>query len=146
MLRQLIFAAALLAVPACHPTLTASDAASAANPIADHAFLDGLAGASSGAESIEEDVVHADRAAAGLSVAEAHCASCHAVTPGQISPNSDAPPFASIAQRPGLTNSTAYRWLRHSHDFPDQMNFALDPGQAEELAAYLLTLREANSE
>jgi mono/diheme cytochrome c family protein len=145
MLRQLLFAAALLAVPACHSALTASDAASAANLSANHASSDGLAGAGSGAESIE-DVVHSDRAAAGLSVAEAHCASCHAVTAGQISPNSDAPPFASIAQRPGLTYSTADRWLRHSHNFPDQMNFTLDPGQAEELAAYLLTLREANSE
>ena len=42
----------------------------------------------------------------------------------------------SIAQRPGLTDATAYKWLRKSHDFPDQMNFTLEPGQAEELAAY----------
>ncbi len=44
MLRQLIIAAALLSAPACQPTLTASDAASAANPTADDAFLDELAG------------------------------------------------------------------------------------------------------
>lgn len=119
MKRHFNFAAALLAISACSPTLTATDV-----------------------ESIEEDVAHADRAVAGLSVAEARCAGCHAVTPGQISPNSGAPPFASIARRPGLTNATASTWLRNSHDFPDQMNFALEPGQAEELAAYLLTLRD----
>lgn len=123
MLRPFIFAAALLAISACSPTLTATDG-----------------------ESSEEDVAQADRAVAGLSVAEARCAGCHAVTPGQISPDSDAPPFASIARRPGLTNATASRWLRNSHDFPDQMNFTLEPDHAEALAAYLLTLREANSE
>jgi len=122
MLRQFIFAAAILAITACSPTRIETDV-----------------------ERVE-DVAHADRAVAGLSVAEARCAGCHAVTPGQISPNSDAPPFASIARRPGLTHATASRWLRSSHDFPDQMNFTLEPDQAEALAAYLLTLREANSE
>jgi mono/diheme cytochrome c family protein len=107
MLRQFIFAAALLAISACAPTLTTA-----------------------GVESTEEDVTHADRALAGLSVAQARCAGCHAITPRQISPNSDAPPFASIARRPGLTNATASRWLRNSHDFPDQMNFTLEPDQA----------------
>lgn len=123
MLRQLIIASALLAVSACYPTLTAPDA-----------------------ERIEANVAHADRVAAGLRVAETRCASCHAVTPGQISPNTDAPPFASIARRPGLTDATAYRWLRSSHNFPDQMNFILEPGQAEDLAAYLLTLRDPHSD
>ncbi len=119
MLRQLIIAAALLTVFACHPTLSATEA-----------------------QRIEDDSVHADRAIAGLSVAEARCAGCHAVTSGQISPNSNAPTFVSIARQPGLTNATAYVWLRNSHDFPDQMNFALERGQAEDLAAYLVTLRE----
>ena len=79
----------------------------------------------------------------GLRLAEARCSGCHAVTPGQVSPNSDAPPFASIAQRPGLTQSSASGWLRESHNFPDQMNFYLESDQAEQLATYLLTLREA---
>ena len=84
-----------------------------------------------------------DGATAGLRLAEARCSGCHAVTPGQISPNSDAPPFASIAQRPGLTHSSASTWLSQSHNFPDQMNFYLESDQAEQLATYLLTLREA---
>ncbi len=85
----------------------------------------------------------ADSAASGLRLAETRCSGCHAVTPGQISPNADAPPFASIAQRSGLTQSSASSWLRESHNFPDQMNFHVDSDQAEQLAAYLLTLREA---
>lgn len=84
-----------------------------------------------------------DSAASGLRLAEARCSGCHAVTPGQVSPNADAPPFASIAQRPGLTQSSASSWLSESHNFPDQMNFHVDSDQAEQLAAYLLTLREA---
>lgn len=84
-----------------------------------------------------------DSVASGLRLAEARCAGCHAVTPGQVSPNADAPPFASIAQRPGLTQESASDWLRQSHNFPDQMNFHVESDQAEQLAAYLLTLREA---
>lgn len=84
-----------------------------------------------------------DSVASGLRLAEARCAGCHAVTPGQVSPNADAPPFASIAQRPGLTQESASDWLRQSHNFPDQMNFHVDSDQAEQLAAYLLTLRQA---
>ena len=84
-----------------------------------------------------------DGVTAGLRLAEAQCSGCHAVTPGQVSPNSDAPPFASIAQRPGLTQSSASGWLRESHNFPDQMNFYLESDQTEQLATYLLTLREA---
>ncbi len=85
-----------------------------------------------------------DGATIGLRLAEARCSGCHAVTPGQVSPNSDAPPFASIAQRSGLTQSSAGGWLRESHNFPDQMNFYLESEQAEALARYLLTLREAD--
>ena len=84
-----------------------------------------------------------DGVTTGLRLAEARCSGCHAVTPGQVSPNSDAPPFASIAQRPGLTQSSASGWLRESHNFPDQMNFYLESDQTEQLATYLLTLREA---
>lgn len=84
-----------------------------------------------------------DSATTGLRLAEARCSGCHAVTPGQVSPNSDAPPFASIAQRSGLTQASASSWLRESHNFPDQMNFYLESEQAEALAGYLLTLREA---
>ena len=84
-----------------------------------------------------------DDAATGLRLAEARCSGCHAVTPGQVSPNADPPPFASIAQRSGLTQSSAGNWLGQSHNFPDQMDFYLDSDQAEQLATYLLTLREA---
>jgi mono/diheme cytochrome c family protein len=99
------------------------------------------AGALSGDAAANE---HADDTREGLRFAQARCAGCHAVTPGQISPNADAPPFASIAQRPGLSRTSAIRWLRQSHNFPDQMNFYLEPEQAEQLAAYLLSLREVN--
>jgi len=38
---------------------------------------------------------------------------------------------------------SAGSWLRESHNFSDQMNFYLESDQAEQLATYLLTLREA---
>jgi hypothetical protein len=43
-----------------------------------------------------------------------------------------------------LTQASASSWLRESHNFPDQMNFYLESEQAEALARYLLTLREAD--
>ena len=84
-----------------------------------------------------------DGATTGLRLAQTRCSGCHAIALGQVSSNPDAPPFASIAQRSGLTHASASSWLSQSHNFPDQMNFYLESDQAEQLATYLLTLREA---
>ena len=81
-------------------------------------------------------------AARGLAFAQTHCTGCHAVSRGQISPNPESPPFETVANMPGLTATTLKDWLRDSHNFPDIMNFSIDPGQVDDLAAYILTLRE----
>ena len=88
--------------------------------------------------------VAADRAPSeqrGLAFADARCAGCHAVTPG-ISPNPQAPPFAAVINTPGLDLATLRPWLQNSHDFPAMMDFAIEPEHIDDLAAYMLTLKD----
>ena len=80
----------------------------------------------------------------GQALAEKHCAACHAVTVNAVSPNPQAPPFADIAGKPGVTRETLRRFLQDSHNFPAPMNFRISPDAARDLAAYLATLREAD--
>lgn len=81
------------------------------------------------------------RAAQGLSFARERCATCHAIEPLRISPNPEAPAFSSIAGRERLTYETLQAFLQDSHNYPVAMDFTLAPDHAEDLAAYLLTLR-----
>ena len=77
----------------------------------------------------------------GLAFAEAHCSVCHAVRPG-LSPNPKAPTFEAVINTPGLDVGTLTPWLRNSHDFPAMMNFAIDPERIDDLAVYMLTLKD----
>ena len=81
-------------------------------------------------------------AARGQALAGSNCATCHAVgrDAGQ-SPNPQAPPFELIANQPGLTRETLGTFLRDAHNYPGAMQFTLDPAAADDLAAYMLTLR-----
>ena len=79
----------------------------------------------------------------GFAFAQAHCTSCHAITRGGISPNPESPPFEAVVATPGLTRETLTSWLNNSHNFPDIMRFSIEPGQVDDLASYMLTLRES---
>ncbi|MEH6661237.1 MAG: hypothetical protein V7679_06285 [Parasphingorhabdus sp.] len=81
------------------------------------------------------------KAARGLLFAETYCAACHGVTSGQISTNQNAPPFESIVNVRGLTENSMKTWLRDSHNYPEQMDFAIDAKRIDELAVYMLTLK-----
>ena len=76
----------------------------------------------------------------GLAFAEARCAGCHAVTRG-ISPNPQSPTFEAVINTSGLDLTTLKPWLQNSHDFPAMMNFAIEPEHIDDLAAYMLTLK-----
>ena len=80
-------------------------------------------------------------AARGLAYAQANCATCHAVGTGP-SPRLQAPPFAAVINTPGLTADSLRPWLQNSHNFPETMNFAIAPDQIDDLAAYMLTLKD----
>jgi len=90
------------------------------------------------------EVPGSEPAARGLAFAQTHCSVCHAVAAGQISPNPEAPPFEAVANTPGLSLATLTPWLHNSHNFPEKMNFAIDPDQIDDLAAYMITLQKSD--
>jgi mono/diheme cytochrome c family protein len=80
----------------------------------------------------------------GLAFVQGSCGGCHAVERHGASPNSDAPPFAAIVNREGLTPGTLKTWLRDAHNYPEEMEFYLEGREVDELVAYMLTLRDPN--
>ena len=73
----------------------------------------------------------------------ASCGACHAVdSSSSLSPNPAAPTFPSIVNKEGLTTETLSVWLRDAHNYPNEMQFELEPGKVEDLVAYMLTLKD----
>ena len=80
----------------------------------------------------------------GLAFAQGACGGCHAVEHPGLSPNPEAPPFAAIVNRGGLTQQTLATWLRDAHNYPEEMDFDLGAPQVEALVEYMLTLQDEN--
>ncbi len=81
----------------------------------------------------------------GEYLAEALCSGCHAVAAGEISANPEAPSFVSIANRDEVTQETLGNFLHDSYSFPNQMNLELSDKDADEISAYILTLRDTTA-
>ena len=80
----------------------------------------------------------------GLAFAKSACGGCHAVEQRSVSPNPSAPPFARIVNQEGVTSNTLAAWLRDAHNYPSEMKFTLERRRIDDLAAYMLTLRDPN--
>lgn len=78
----------------------------------------------------------------GLAFAQGSCGGCHAVERHELSPNSNAPPFAAIINSRELTPASLSSWLRDAHNYPEEMEFYLEPPEVENLVHYMLTLRD----
>jgi mono/diheme cytochrome c family protein len=74
---------------------------------------------------------------------EAACGGCHAVEPPFLSPNPASPSFAAIANRQGLSETSLADWLADAHNYPEEMDFTLTRPQIDQIAAYMVTLRDA---
>lgn len=75
----------------------------------------------------------------GLRLAHRWCEACHIVTPTQRRPGSDqAPPFATIAKRPGFNASQIALFLLDPH--PKMPDMSLTRTEAADLAAYIASL------
>lgn len=79
----------------------------------------------------------------GEAFAQTHCAQCHSIETG-FSPRPESPSFAHIVNTAGLTDQTLNYWLAHSHNFPAMMDFEIAPEQIDDLAQYMLTLKDEN--
>jgi mono/diheme cytochrome c family protein len=76
--------------------------------------------------------------ARGAKLAKQWCASCHIVSSDQTRGADVAPPFASIAKRPGFTASYTAQFLMRSH--PRMPDVHLTRDEARDLGAYIATL------
>jgi mono/diheme cytochrome c family protein len=74
---------------------------------------------------------------------EAACGGCHAVEPPFLSPNPASPSFAAIANRRGLSEKSLADWLAEAHNYPEDMDFTLTRPQIDQIARYMVTLRDA---
>lgn len=74
---------------------------------------------------------------------EAACGGCHAVEPPFLSPNPASPSFAAIANRSGLSEASLADWLEDAHNYPEEMDFTLTRPQIDQIAGYMVTLRDA---
>jgi mono/diheme cytochrome c family protein len=80
----------------------------------------------------------------GAALATSVCAQCHAVRAGQLrSPNPKAPNFSSVANRPEMTGQALRVWLQSTH--PTMPNFILNDDDRNNVVAYILSLKTANS-
>ena len=75
----------------------------------------------------------------GSRLAHRWCEACHIVTPTQQRPASDtAPPFATIAKKPGNSASSIALFLLDPH--PKMPDMSLSRTEAADLAAYIVSL------
>jgi mono/diheme cytochrome c family protein len=75
----------------------------------------------------------------GETLARRWCTSCHLVAADQKAATTEAPPFASIARRPGFDPAKIEFFLRDPH--PKMPNMTLGRGEAADIAAYIATLK-----
>ncbi len=79
-------------------------------------------------------------AARGKALADASCAECHGVSPGEtISPNAAAPAFTELANRSDMSRTALAVLLRTPHK--SMPNFIVESGDVDDLSAYLRTLQ-----
>lgn len=74
---------------------------------------------------------------------EGACGGCHAVEPPFLSPNPASPSFAAIANRRGLSEKSLADWLAEAHNYPEDMDFTLTRTQIDQIALYMVSLRDA---
>lgn len=129
--------------------MTTSRAGAWRLPAAGLAVLIGLAGLAGCAppRDLPEVQVRAPDPARGLELAETWCLLCHEIAPGRPGDlDAGAPPFAALAERPGMTAATLRGFMNEVHPvltvgepFP-MPTVVLYPAEKEDLIAYILSL------
>jgi mono/diheme cytochrome c family protein len=81
----------------------------------------------------------AGSAQAGARFAEIWCSGCHAVELKTTRSGGIAPDFPTIANRKSTTARSLHAYLKQSHD--KMPNFVLDKEDADDVVAYLMSLK-----
>ncbi|MGT2479119.1 c-type cytochrome (plasmid) [Methylobacterium oryzae CBMB20] len=84
---------------------------------------------------------HEAAAARGAAIARAVCSRCHAVRATGTSPMRRAPPFRGLAERFPVDDLADVLNEGVDRRHPAMPDFRLDPDDADDLAAYLKTLK-----
>ncbi|AWN39588.1 c-type cytochrome [Methylobacterium durans] len=82
---------------------------------------------------------HAQRGAAFV---QSNCARCHAVGRVGSSPLAEAPPFRTLHERYPVENLAEALAEGITTGHPSMPEFSLDPGQVDDVIAYLKTLEK----
>ncbi|WP_336490995.1 c-type cytochrome [Methylobacterium nigriterrae] len=82
---------------------------------------------------------HAQR---GYAFLQANCARCHAVGRAGGSPLAEAPPFRTLHERYPVENLAEALAEGITTGHPSMPEFSLDPGQVDDVIAYLKTLKK----
>jgi mono/diheme cytochrome c family protein len=77
---------------------------------------------------------------AGRDYALRNCTSCHTVSPRQSPPAHTAPSFQAIADMRSTTQMSLHAFLSTPH--PRMPNFIVPPKDADDVIAYILSLRK----
>jgi mono/diheme cytochrome c family protein len=77
---------------------------------------------------------------AGFVYAKEVCANCHAVVSNETSPVPEAPAFAEIASRPGMSAQTLLVWMQTQH--PTMPNITLEREDLMDVIAYILSHKD----
>ncbi|MDR3533350.1 MAG: hypothetical protein P4L90_22675 [Rhodopila sp.] len=80
-------------------------------------------------------------AAAGQQLAQQFCAQCHVIAPSSARGWTDAPAFDAIANRPATTAATLTAFIQKPH--MHMLNTGRPPGEANEIATYIMSLRKS---
>lgn len=80
--------------------------------------------------------------ARGRALAEQVCARCHSLQRNAASPNPDAPPFAVVAEVPGMTSLALTVSLQSAHQ--KMPNLVLDLQERADVIAFILSYRRGN--
>ncbi len=94
-----------------------------------------------GCETTADSPPYEANASMGMLIARDSCRSCHEISSSRESPDSDAPPFREIINRPGMTPDRLATWLRDAHNYPIEMGVHLEPHQVDSLVAYMMRLQ-----
>jgi cytochrome c len=76
----------------------------------------------------------------GHKLAQRYCAVCHVIAPSPVRGWTDAPSFEAVANRKGTTTRALSTFIQHPH--MDMENTGRPPGEANDIAAYIFSLRK----
>ena len=79
---------------------------------------------------------------AGQKLATNWCSECHAVAPGQRSPNPAAPRFVDVAKDPAVTENALRTFLRTPH--AKMPSIILNQDQLDDVVSYILSLKRSS--